>query len=129
MASRKNKFRVSPLGWLLIGVVAVLAIVLVFVALQKEEDYSYNGFPITRSTCQGTDITCWDVELNIRNKPYVMTFYNHPRDVNSIHVQPEAIRTIIAMQNVANHTVYIAVPDGAPGDVRRDGPHNVFHVR
>lgn len=106
-----------PAGWLLAGVVVILLAVLALVLLQHEEDYSYHGFPIEKTTCQGTDIVCWALSLSVRGQPYVMTFYNHPADVEDIHVSPEALRSIIAMQNVQNHTVYIAVPDGAPGEI------------
>lgn len=117
MASRKIKFGIPPIGWLFIGVIAILFIAVAAVLLQNEEDYSYRGFPIVRSVCQGTEITCWDVSLLIRNQPYVVTFYNHPSDVENIPVSGDALRAVIAMQNTVNHTVYMAVPSVSPGQV------------
>jgi hypothetical protein len=116
MASRKNKTKLSGTTWLVIGLVAAMLIALAVVLFTPKEDYTYNAFPITKAACEGTDVDCYYVEFAIRGAPYTISFYNHPSEVEDIIVTPNALRVLLNMQDVRNHTVYIAVPTDAPAE-------------
>ena len=92
-----------------------MLIVLLVVLLTPEQDYSYNGFAITKAACTGSDLTCYYVAFAIRDKPYTISFYNHPQDVDNITVTATALRLALLMEEVENNTVYIAVPPDVPG--------------
>jgi hypothetical protein len=115
MASRKNK--ISPIVWACIAGTIVLAAVIATVVLYEPPNYDYRGYPIREGTCEATDKTCWYVTFTIRDNPYEISFYNHPGDVDSIPVTANAMNAILRMQRVPNSTVYIALPDNAPGSI------------
>jgi hypothetical protein len=112
MASRK----LSNTTLLLIGAAAALAIVLAIFLFSPKPDYSYKGFPFEKGACPGTEKLCWYANLEINDKPYLISFFYHPSEVDGISVAWDTIR-LPAYANVANHTVYITVPNNVPGSI------------
>jgi hypothetical protein len=115
MMSSKNS--IPGWVWFVVGSAVILGSVLLYVHFAPKNDYSYHGFPIEKEKCAGTDLTCWFVALKVRDKPYTISFYNHPSAVEDIPVAPAALHSVLAMQQRANHTVTIAVPKNAPGEI------------
>jgi hypothetical protein len=117
MASRKRKFKIPGLAWVVGFLVVLMIVAFAIIHFSQAQSYDYNAFHITKAACVGTARECYYVEFSIRDQPYTISFYNHPKDVENIPVMPSALQTVLAGQRIANHTVYIAVPENAPGQV------------
>jgi hypothetical protein len=103
--------------WLGISVgIVLVALIVLFVAMHSGPE-DYNGFPVTSSACPGVDRTCAFVSFQIRDTPYTIPFYNHPREVEALAVAPEAVSALVKMSRIENGTVVIAFPKDAPGEI------------
>jgi hypothetical protein len=76
----------------------------------------YGNFTFNQGECPGTEKECWFGEFVLRKQPYIMTFYYHPSDVENIPVEPDTLR-VAELREITNHTVFIAVPQNAPGTI------------
>lgn len=81
----------------------------------KHPDTSYNGFTFSKDACPGSTKECWFGEFYIKNNPYVVSFYNHPSEVDDIYVEPDTLR--MPSYSNTNHTLYLTVPKNAPGNI------------
>ena len=55
--------------------------------------------------------------MEIRNKPYIISFYNHPSTVKDIPINYDVLLSIESLQRVKDNMVYITVPQQAPSTI------------
>jgi hypothetical protein len=90
---------------------------LVFFLTRPAPDYTYNGYPFTRTACPGTDKICYFAELSINEQAYSIPFYYHPSQVEDVLFEYEALETLRNARARGNVTIIIGVPEGAPGQI------------
>jgi hypothetical protein len=113
----KSKFKVRPVVWFIIGFVVVAALLLAVLRFTPATNYDYNGYPIVKSVCPSTQRDCYFVQLRLRDNDYTISFYEHPSDVDNIPISPASVLSVYQFQAVRKGTVYIALPEQAPGAI------------
>lgn len=116
MTSRK----ISNATWFVAGFIITVAVTATAIFLTPKlfshQDDTYNSFSFSKSSCTASKQDCWYTALEIRNVPYTVTFYYHPRDVENISVARDTLKVPLLV-NVTNHTLYVVVPEEAPGSI------------
>lgn len=114
--SVKKRKKATKIFFLIVIGVLVLA-TCAYLFFTRTVTNNYNGYVFTKGNCPGTTTSCWFVQFSIKGQPYTISFYNHPKDLSDVAIDPAAIYYVNQFAQQKNGTVYIGVPQEADGEV------------
>lgn len=79
------------------------------------EEYTYNGFVFTKIPCEVGE--CWQTTVVSNVGEHPVLFFNGPREVEDIQIDPLAVERVLNLTRIANSSLRIGFDEGVPGEV------------